>query len=102
MKSHKITQFIEPDVLQSIGAIRLNLLFQKFTGPQTAANLHLPTPDPERPETFAELAAALKTELLPSEFQETLHAIETAASPENAHWLEETRLRRIPCISIPF
>jgi hypothetical protein len=101
MKNHKITQFIEPEILQGIGAIRLNLLFQKFAGPLNAANLHLPSPDPDRPETFAELAAALKSQTLPPELEDTLHAIETAASTENAQWLEDTRLRRIPCISIP-
>jgi hypothetical protein len=61
MNNNKITQFIEPDTLQSIGAIRLNLLFQKFAGPINAANLHLPTPDPQRPDSFAELAGALRT-----------------------------------------
>jgi hypothetical protein len=101
MQNHKITQFIEPDTLQSIGAIRLNLLFQKFAGPLNTANLHLPSPDPERPETFTQLATALKTHALPPEFHQTLRAIETAAAPENADWLEDTRLRRIPCISIP-
>jgi hypothetical protein len=101
MQNHKITLFSKPDILQFIGAHRLDLFLQKFVSDLSSANLTLPTADAERPESFAELAKALQYQPLPARLQETLLIIEQAALPEKADELAAAFNRHLPNVHLP-
>jgi hypothetical protein len=101
MQNHRITLLSNPDLLQIIGAHRLDLFLQKFATDLSSANLALPTADAEHPETFAELARALQNQPLPARLQETLLIIEQAALPEKADELAAAFNRHLPNVHLP-
>jgi hypothetical protein len=112
--------FVQPAILQQIGARRLAKLLDGFRDALEAANISLPTaPNQDHsttnhqlsisPESTAEsengryfdsLAPILGSAALPDSLRDTLLILETAAAPDNRDRLESTIQRRIPCVSL--
>lgn len=101
MKDLKL--FIQPGILQRIGARRLGKLLRPFAAELQAINFPMPPPDePDRNDYFHTLAAAIaRTDSLPKSVLKTLLTLETAAAPESSAALEDAIHRRIPNVCLP-
>ncbi|HWX21741.1 MAG TPA: DUF3631 domain-containing protein [Candidatus Binatia bacterium] len=95
--------FIQPDLLQRIGARRLGILLRPFAPELQAINFPMPPPDePGQNDYFHTLAAAIaRTDAVPDSVLKVLLTLETAASPRNNLTLEAAIKRRLPNVSLP-
>jgi hypothetical protein len=95
--------FIQPDLLQRIGARRLGILLRPFAPELQAINFPIPPPDePGQNDYFHTLAAAIaRTDAVPDSVLKVLLTLETAASPRNNLTLEAAIKRRLPNVSLP-
>src|SRR6185503_11115021 len=100
-----LNQFTNPDILHTIGLVRVAKLLGAFSSDFARANIVVPAePDYNHPpvngEYYDAVAVALASSSLPEPLLSTLLTIERAAAPESAAALDDAIQRRLPCISL--
>src|SRR5437773_9619928 len=98
-----ITQFpffIQPEILQQIGPARLDKFLRVFAQELSANGIRIPDPESLNGNYFSSVSDLFASRALPDHLAKMLIALEKAASPENAAWLDDAIKRRIPCVSI--